>query len=128
MLGASPIASLELDVQNLRSARGLLQICLTAQPESFPGCKNDPRAISRSVAAAQPRVRFDGLAPGNYAIAIVHDENGNKRLDTVMGIPREGFGFSRNPAIRFGPPKFDAARFALDGAGKQQQVKMRYLL
>jgi uncharacterized protein (DUF2141 family) len=128
LLGASPIASLELDVQNLRSAKGLLQICLTARPESFPNCKNDPRAISRSVAATQASVQFDGLAPGNYAIAIVHDENGNKRLDTVMGIPREGFGFSRNPAIGFGPPRFDAARFAVDGAGKPQQVKMRYLL
>ncbi|MGJ3628711.1 DUF2141 domain-containing protein [Sphingomonas sp. MMS24-JH45] len=24
---------------------------------------------------------------------------------------KEGFGFSRNPAIRFGPPRFAAARF-----------------
>ena len=128
LLGATPIASLQLDVQKLRSARGMLQICLTARPESFPNCKNDPRAISRSVSAAQARVQFDGLFPGSYAIAIVHDENGNRKLDTVMGIPREGFGFSRNPAIGFGPPRFDAARFAVDGAAKPQQVRMRYLL
>lgn len=125
---ASPTASLELDVQKLRSVKGVLRICLTARPQSFPDCKNDPNAISRSVPATQTAVMFDGLAPGNYAAAIIHDENGNKKLDTLMGIPREGFGFSRNPAIGFGPPKFDAARFAVDGAGKPQQVRMRYLL
>jgi uncharacterized protein (DUF2141 family) len=106
----------------------VLRICVTARPESFPDCKDDPRAVSRSVAATQPRVRIDGLAPGSYAAAIIHDENGNKKLDTMLGIPREGFGFSRNPAIRFGPPRFDSARFPLDGASKPQQVKMKYLL
>ena len=125
---ASPTASLEIDVVKLRSAKGMLRICLTARPQSFPDCKDDPRAVSRSVPATEPVVTFEGLAPGNYAAAIIHDENGNKKLDTLMGIPREGFGFSRNPAIGFGPPKFDAARFAVDGAAKPQQVRMRYLL
>lgn len=125
---ASPTVSLELDVQKLRSARGVLRICLTARPQSFPDCKDDAQALSRSVPATQAVVTFDGLAPGNYAAAIIHDENGNRKLDTLMGIPREGFGFSRNPAIGFGPPKFDAARFAVDGAAKPQQVRMRYLL
>lgn len=125
---ASPTFSLELDIQKLRSARGVLRICLTARPQSFPDCKDDAQALSRSVPASQPIVSFDGLAPGNYAAAIIHDENGNRKLDTLMGIPREGFGFTRNPAIGFGPPKFDAARFAVDGAGKPQPVRMRYLL
>lgn len=126
--GASPIASLDLEIQNLRSAKGMLRICLTARADSFPDCKNDPLALSRSVPASQHSIRFDGLPTGNYAAAIIHDENSNNKLDTLMGIPREGFGFSRNPAIRFGPPRFDAARFPLDGAAKPQQVRMRYLL
>ncbi|WP_294076708.1 DUF2141 domain-containing protein [Sphingomonas sp.] len=125
---ASPVATLELDVQGLRSAKGVLQLCLTTRPDSFPDCKGDPRAVTRTVPAAAPVIRIDGLAPGSYAAAIIHDENGNKRLDTVMGIPREGFGFSRNPRIGFGPPKFDAARFPLDNGSAPQPVKMRYLL
>jgi uncharacterized protein (DUF2141 family) len=125
---ASPTFSLELDVQKLRSAKGVLRICLTARPQSFPDCKDDAQALSRSVPATQPVVTFDGLAPGSYAAAIIHDENGNKKLDTLMGIPREGFGFTRNPAIGFGPPKFDAARIPVDGASKPQPVRMRYLL
>jgi uncharacterized protein (DUF2141 family) len=125
---ASPTASLEIDVQKLRSQKGMLRICLTARPQSFPDCKNDAQALTRSVPATQTVVTFEGLAPGNYAAAIIHDENGNSKLDTLMGIPREGFGFSRNPAIGFGPPKFDAARFAVGGTAAPQQVRMRYLL
>ncbi|MCP3732351.1 DUF2141 domain-containing protein [Sphingomonas sp. MG17] len=127
LLGASPIASLELDIQKLRSAKGQLRICLTARAESFPDCK-DARGMSRSVPATQTRIQFDGLPPGDYAAAIIHDENGNHKLDKLMGIPREGFGFSRNPVIRFGPPSFAAARFTLDGTTKPQQVRMQYLL
>jgi len=106
----------------------MLRICLTARPESFPDCKDDPRAVSRTVPASQHLVRIEGIATGNYAAAIIHDENGNKKLDTMMGIPREGFGFSRNPRIGFGPPKFSAARFPLEAGAEPQEVRMRYLL
>ena len=88
--------------------------------------RDDPRAISRTISAAHPATRFEGLASANYAVAVIHDANSNKKLDTMMGIPREGFGFSRNPTITFGPPKFTSASFPLDGT--KQQVKMKYML
>ena len=127
---AAPMAStsLEIDVSGMRSARGLIRICLTADPRNFPACVDDRDAVKRSVPADQHVIRFDGLAPGNYAAALIHDENSNARLDTVMGIPREGFGFSRNPHIGFGPPRFSAAAFALGAVAEKQQVTMRYLL
>jgi uncharacterized protein (DUF2141 family) len=49
------------------------------------------------------------------------------RLDTLAGIPREGFGFSRNPPLRFGAPRFAAARFLTRTDAEQQQVRMRYI-
>ena len=85
---------------------------------------------ARSRARSRPAstiIRFAGLAPGNYAAAVIHDENSNARLDTFAGIPREGFGFSRNPAIGFGPPRFSAAAFAVGGVAETQQVTMRYM-
>ena len=128
-LGATaPVASLEVDVARLRSARGQLRLCLTSQPDKFPSCIGDARAVRRSVAADGAPIRFDGLPFGAYAVAVIHDENGNRKLDTMLGIPREGFGFSRNPAIGFGAPRFSAASFALDAGGAQQRITMRYLL
>jgi uncharacterized protein (DUF2141 family) len=84
--------------------------------------------VTRSIPASANSLHFDGLPPGGYALAVIHDENGNKKLDTFAGIPREGFGFSRNPPISFGPPRFAAARFTLTGDADRQQVRMRYLL
>lgn len=128
MLGsASPVGRLEIDIDHLRSAKGSVRLCLTADPDNFPSCVDDRDAITRTVPAAQHRIALDGLARGGWAVAVIHDENNNHRLDTLAGIPREGFGFSNNPAIRFGPPRFAAARFAL-GDATQQQVTMRYIL
>ncbi len=126
--GAMPVADLEVDVGSLRSSRGQLRFCLTADAGNFPTCADNARAIARSVAAGQGKVRFDALPRGNWAVAVIHDANGNGRLDTFAGIPREGFGFSNNPPIRFGAPSFAESRFRLDGAATAQQVRMRYLL
>lgn len=66
--------------------------------------------------------------PGRYAVALVHDENGNGQLDKLLFVPKEGFGFSRNPAIRFGPPGFDEASFVVNGGVSEQKVTMKYSL
>ena len=126
--GASPTASLDVGIDKVRSTKGVLRLCVTADPTNFPGCVDDARAVTRSVPAGEHMVHFDGLAPGHYAVAIIHDENKNAKLDTFMGIPREGFGFSRNPAIGFGPPRFKAADFAIGGDATAERVTMRYLL
>ena len=127
LTGATPTVGLEVTLQQLRSTKGVIRLCLTADPDNFPGCVDDARAVTRSVPADDRSIRIEGLAPGSYAVSVIHDENGNGKLDTLAGIPREGFGFSRNPAIGFGPPRFAAARFALAGDADRQQVRMRYL-
>jgi uncharacterized protein (DUF2141 family) len=128
LIGAAPVARLDVGFESLRSEKGMLRVCLTADPDNFPTCVDDHDATRRSIPANSGTLRFDGLPRGNYAVAVIHDENGNKKLDTFAGIPREGFGFSRNPPIRFGPPRFAAARFAIDGDAERQQIKMRYML
>lgn len=128
---ASPTGNADLVVKldNLRNAKGLVRLCLTANPAHFPDCKDDPAARTASVDAAKSgSVHFEGLAPGRYAISAIHDENGNGKLDTMAMMPREGFGFSRNPAIHFGPPKFGAAQFVLEPGANEQHVKIRYML
>jgi uncharacterized protein (DUF2141 family) len=120
--------TLDLAMTGLRSQRGVLRVCIASNPVAFPDCRDDAHAIRRTVPAAAPHLRLEGLPPGDYAIAVIHDANGNSRLDTMMGIPREGFGFSRNPAIGFGPPRFNAARFTVGTGTQAQQVRIRYLL
>ena len=102
---------------------------MTTRPDRFPKCQDDPHARRLKIAASgDSELRFAGLPSGDYALALIHDENGNNRLDTMMGIPREGFGFSRNPVIRFGPPKFDAASFPVGNGTVGQTVRVKYML
>lgn len=128
LVGAVPVGRLDLAMAGLRSQKGVLRICLTADPDNFPKCIDDARAKTASVPATAAAASFDGLPAGRYAVAVIHDENSNHKLDTLMGIPREGFGFSRNPVIRFGPPSFSSAAFALPDGHSEQDIRLRYML
>lgn len=125
---AADDASLTVSVTGLRNQKGQVHVCLTANAKAFPDCSKDSNAIKRTVRATEVgSISFSGLAPGTYALSLIHDENGNGKLDTSLAIPREGFGFSRNPKIAFGPPKFSSAAFALHG-NVTQSIKMKYML
>lgn len=124
-----PGAQLMVDVAGLRSQRGALMICLTRMPDYFPDCAGDPDNRHYVVPVSQAgAIRIGALPPGGYALAVIHDENANHRLDTFAGIPREGVGFSENPPIRFGAPRFESARFAIGDVAVRQQVRIKYFL
>jgi uncharacterized protein (DUF2141 family) len=126
---AGPTATLEVNISGLRSQKGNVLVCVTANARFFPDCSKDPKSYRATVPARDSaQVSLRGIAQGTYAIAVIHDENGNAKMDMAVFIPKEGFGFSRNPAIRTGPPKFKAVAFAIDAAQISQQVKMKYML
>jgi len=60
-------------------------------------------------------------------VAAFHDEDGDRKLRTVLGIPREGYGFSNDARPgTFGPPKFAAAAFDFDGTTTRVTVRIHY--
>lgn len=122
-------AALEVSISGLRNMKGNVLVCVTANPRFFPDCSKDPKSFRATVPARDSaQVSFRGIAQGTYAIALVHDENGNSKMDMAIFLPKEGFGFSRNSAIVTGPPKFKAAAFAIDAAEVSQRIKMKYML
>jgi uncharacterized protein (DUF2141 family) len=128
-IGAAAPPSVEVALAGLRNMRGTVHLCMTKSPDHFPNCGDDQAAVKRSIpATTATRIDFSGIAPGSYALSVIHDENRNGRLDTLLGIPREGFGFSRNPVIRFGPPRFAQVRFDAGSGLNRQTVRMQYLL
>jgi len=131
LLGATALsepANVSAAVTGLRSTEGQVLACLTINARRFPNCDRDPDA-RRLVVPASGRVLLDfGEVPsGTYAIALVHDENGNGKLDKRLIMPAEGFGFSRNAPVHFGPPSFASAAFAVDGDEQCQTIRVRYL-
>lgn len=126
--GATPPARLDLGIEGLRSARGVIRICVTRDPAHFPDCQSDPAARRATVPAGGAVPEFADLPSGDYAVALFHDENGNGRLDRVVGIPIEGVGFSNNPRLTFGPPRFTDARFPVAAPVADETVRMKYFL
>jgi uncharacterized protein (DUF2141 family) len=126
---SSPQATtVQVTIAGLRNSDGLVQACLTAQPRHFPDCSDDHASHKQSVHAQAGLVLdFDDVQPGTYAIALLHDENGNGRADRVLMVPREGFGFSRDAPVRMGPPGFEQAAFAVGDTPVRQTIRMRYM-
>lgn len=66
-------------------------------------------------------------APGRYAVALMHDENQNGKFDTtLLGLPAEGYGFSRNPSLFTGPPGLDKVVFEAHPGDNPISVTMKY--
>lgn len=127
--GLTSPSSILLEIDGLRSNRGQILACMTANPKTFPDCQKDPNARHLTVAAMNGEtVQFKDVPQGRYAIALFHDENGNGRMDKMMMLPREGFGFSRDAPLQFGPPRFGAASFQVGAAQLKTSIKVRYIL
>lgn len=75
----------------------------------------------------QARCDFEDIPPGTYALAVVHDENMNGKLDTnLLGIPKEGYGFSNDAKALLGAPTFSAASFPYDGQYLELTISLNY--
>ncbi|NTW54448.1 MAG: DUF2141 domain-containing protein [Chlorobaculum sp.] len=119
---------IEVLVDGVRSVDGVVGVALFNAKRGFP----DNRAMAiqgRSVPAGKPcKVIFENVPWGAYAISVLHDENGNGRMDKgFLGMPKEGFGTSNNPEIKMGPPSFAESRFELKSTGLMLNIEMKYL-
>jgi uncharacterized protein (DUF2141 family) len=132
ILAAAPAQAGEvvITVTDLRSSRGVVRACMTARADVFPQCNKDPAAYRIVVpASGKVEIRFAGVKPGAYAIALLHDENDNGKADRAMGMmPKEGYGFSRDAPVNMAPPKFKDAVFTQGEGTSRVTIKIRYFL
>ena len=123
-------ATLTIQVTGLRNARGKLDVCVYKDASGFP--ETPASALRRETVdidakALTAQAVFAGLAPGVYAVAVLHDENANGKLDkNFLGIPREGHGASNNPRPARRPPTFDEAKFTLGAPAQTVEIKPIY--
>ena len=128
---ATPTHEVTVSVNGLRSTEGVVRACMTTDAARFPKCAGDPHAYRLVIPARQGslRLNFQHVTPGQYAIALLHDENGNGKADRALGMmPKEGFGFSRDAPVRMAPPSFSDAVFPVGQQDLNLTIKMRYML
>jgi uncharacterized protein (DUF2141 family) len=117
---------LTVTVDHVRSDRGAILAAMYDSEASF--MKQPLARATFKVKAATGEVQyvFHDLPAGKYAITAFHDENANGQLDkNLIGIPKEGYGFSNSPGS-LEPPPFSQAAFEFDGTTQSINITLRY--
>ena len=121
-------APLTVSVSGMRSDKG--NITITIYPDDASHFLDGAYKLARQMVPVTLPVTtacFVLPAPGTYAVALFHDENNDHHLNTnALGIPTEGYGFSNNPTLYFGPPGLDKVRFALHPGDNPIDIRMKY--
>jgi len=117
-----------VQMHGMRNSDGQALCALFKGAKGFPDGNAAIQGGQTTVKDGRASCSFKGLEPGTYAVGVIHDEDGDSEMDTVLGIPTEGFGFSNNakPGM-FGPPPFKDAAFRVGAGTKSVVIKMLYL-
>jgi uncharacterized protein (DUF2141 family) len=120
--------SLEVRIKGAENADGNLSLLVFNSKTGFPS--DASKAIKNSIVKAtgyDQSVVFENLPVGTYAVAVMHDQNGNGQLDTnLFGVPQEGIGVSNNALNTFGPPVFEETSFSLNEQRKVIEITLDY--
>ena len=122
------LCSLEVVIKGAENADGNMSLLVYNSKNGFPS--DASKACKSAVVKANgtyQRVVFDNLPAGTYAVAVMHDQNGNGQLDTnLFGVPQEGIGVSNNALNTFGPPVFEETSFSLNEQRKVIEITLDY--
>ena len=118
--------SLIVNVKNINRSEGKIYVALYTSNANY--LKNDAISKCENALEGNLEIEFSDLPPGEYAVCVIHDLNGNENLDkNFLGVPKEGFGFLNGMMGNFGPPPFEKVKFTWNGAGAKIEVPLRYL-
>jgi uncharacterized protein (DUF2141 family) len=113
-IGCSQTVKLSVTVNSIKKTDGVMVISLYNQERSFPIDGEEFRIQLVKVNSQTVSCTFANLAPGVYAVALYHDENEDGVCNLgLFGIPKEGFGFSRNFRPKWSAPTYDDCKIEI---------------
>lgn len=124
---AQQTTSLELIIRNPKSNKGTIQVLIFNSEVGFP---SEPKraflALVLPISNLSSRKIIENLPPGEYAISVFHDEDGDGQMKkNSLGIPLDRFGFSNNPTLYFGPPSFAKCAISVKNTTQKIEIKLR---
>jgi uncharacterized protein (DUF2141 family) len=120
---------MHVKILNIRNSTGTVACALFESPDGFPieYLRYATNIMVIKIRKTQARCDFLDIPPGTYALAVIHDENMNGKLDTNwLGVPREGYGFSNDAKALLSAPAFSAASFQYDGQNLEMTISLHY--
>ena len=122
--------TLTVRVTGARNAKGKIGVTLFQDAQGFPD--DTSKAIRQQSTEIDPKtmsaqITFKDVPQGTFAVAVLHDENGNGKMDkNFVGIPKEGYGASNNPKKKRRAPTFDEAKFSLNSSEQSIEITLIY--
>lgn len=126
--GAPNDVVLLIAVTGVRNANGSVSVNLYPDsPDDFMKKGKWVERLRVPARAGEVTVCMPVPQSGRYAVSLFHDENGDRRLGrNWIGIPNEGYGFSRDAPTPLRLPHFEEAAIQTAPGVNRLQIKMRY--
>lgn len=125
----TPCPGIHVDILGIRNSTGTVDCALFDSPDGFPNefLHFATNVMVIKIRDTKARCDFEDIPPGTYALAVIHDENMNGKLERKWpGIPTEGYGFSNDARGFLGAPSFPAASFQYDGQNLDLTIILNY--
>ncbi|OUL23187.1 hypothetical protein BV372_30120 [Nostoc sp. T09] len=120
--------NLTVEIDGFKNKQGQVCASIFAKSQGFPN--NRDRVLQRQctkITDIPVKLNFENLPAGSYAVAAMHDSNEDLKLNrNSLGMPTEGFGFSKNPEVNSSAPKFSDAAIVLAGPNTSIQIHLKY--
>ena len=127
----SPTITFPIIIKNIRNAKGCLSIGVFKDAESFE--KEKPYKIiivpKKELVGGTVKATIE-LEPGVYALSILDDENSDYKMEyNMVGMPKEGFGFSNYYHGGLSKPNFKQFLVFINSSQKSPILfNLRYIL
>jgi uncharacterized protein (DUF2141 family) len=122
--------TLTVRVTGARNTKGKIGVTLFQDAQGFPD--DTSKAVRQQGVEIDPntksaQVTFKDVPQGIFAVSVLHDENGNGKMDkNFVGMPKEGYGASNNPKKKKRAPTFDEAKFSLNTSEQAIEITLIY--
>lgn len=120
-------ATFMIYVNGVQNTKGNILVSVFNDAEAFP--KDENRAVYKIKSVPMQNetiVTIYNVPPGEYAVAVMHDENANGKMDkSGIGFPKEPFGFSKDAMGTFGPPSFKKAKIVVEPQGTSIRINLK---
>lgn len=116
---------LTIRLKGVKEGKGKLYISLFSKADGFP---DDPaKALKTWVSPAESTIELGSFPPGNYALALLHDLDGNKKMSySFFGMPTDGYASSPDGGLKWSKPVFEKAQFSIRNGENRLTLQVHY--
>ena len=125
-LKAQSTCTLEVLVTGLKNTEGQIMVSINEGSDGWPESNFLEQRFIPLFTAPNFTIIFKDLPYGNYALGLLHDKDNNGEMTkNFLGMPKEGFAFSRDYKVVFRAPKYEEANFELNTPKKTITIKVQ---